>query len=124
MNSPEVQAKISAALEAAESGAASIASLKMQLDSYNSFYTGLQTYTAGVSAASAGASKLSSGASELYDGVCELTDGIFTTKKVLKRYSARQGRTLTVLHCATKQSSKPLKITKHSPEFPTTWMVR
>ena len=81
MNSPEVQAKISAALEAAESGAASIASLKMQLDSYNSFYTGLQTYTAGVSTASAGASKLSSGASELYDGVCELTDGIFTLKE-------------------------------------------
>lgn len=81
MNSPEVQAKISAALEAAESGAASIASLKMQLDSYNSFYTGLQTYTAGVSTASAGASKLSSGASELYGGVCELTDGIFTLKE-------------------------------------------
>ena len=67
--------------KAAESGAASIASLKMQLDSYNSFYTGLQTYTAGVSTASAGASKLSSGASELYGGVCELTDGIFTLKE-------------------------------------------
>ncbi len=81
MNSPEVQAKINAALETAASGAASIVSLKMQLDSYNTFYTGLRSYTAGVAEASNGAGKLSGGASELYSGVCELTDGIFTLQK-------------------------------------------
>lgn len=81
MSSPEVQAKINAAVEAAASGAASIVSLKMQLDSYNTFYTGLKTYTAGVATASSGASKLSAGASELYNGVCKLTEGIFTMQK-------------------------------------------
>ena len=53
----------------------------MQLDSYNTFYTGLRSYTAGVAEASNGAGKLSGGASELYSGVCELTDGIFTLQK-------------------------------------------
>lgn len=77
----EQQAKINAAVEAAASGAASIVSLKMQLDSYNTFYTGLKTYTAGVATASSGASKLSAGASELYNGVCKLTEGIFTMQK-------------------------------------------
>lgn len=87
MNSPEVQAQITAALEAAKSGAASISAAKEQLDSYNQFYLGLQTYTAGVASASSGAdslrdgaSALNDGASQVRDGMASLYDGILTLK--------------------------------------------
>lgn len=87
MNSAEVQAQITAALEKAKSGAASISALKEQLDSYNTFYKGLNKYTAGVSTAKAGADELSTGAvkfkagtTELYAGVSGLCDGILTLK--------------------------------------------
>lgn len=87
MNSPEVQAQITAALEKAKSGAASISALKEQLDSYNAFYTGLGQYTAGVDTAkegadqlSAGAGQLKTGTAQLYAGVNELYDGILTLK--------------------------------------------
>ena len=81
MASDEVQAQIAAAGE----GLKSIVALKASLDSYNTFYLGLKSYTAGVADAAAGAgtlkagtddlkdgtSQLSAGASELYDGVNE-----------------------------------------------------
>ncbi len=81
MASDEVQAQIAAAGE----GLQSIVALKASLDSYNTFYLGLKSYTAGVADAAAGAetlkagtddlkdgtSRLSAGASELYDGVNE-----------------------------------------------------
>ncbi len=81
MASEEVQAQIAAAGE----GLQSIVALKASLDSYNTFYLGLKSYTAGVADAAAGAgtlkagtddlkdgtSQLSAGASELYDGVNE-----------------------------------------------------
>ncbi len=86
MESEEVQAQIAAAAE----GVKAVAALKASLDDYNTFYMGLQTYTAGVSAAASGAGELkkgadelkdgtgqlSQGASELYDGVSELQNGI------------------------------------------------
>ncbi len=75
MNSAEVQGQITAALEAASSGAAAISALKGQLDNYNSFYTGLNQYTAGVASAKAGADKLSSGADKLKGGTGELSSG-------------------------------------------------
>lgn len=87
MNSVEVQGQITAALEQAKSGATSISALKEQLDSYNSFYIGLNQYTAGVASAkdgadalNAGASQLKSGTSELYAGMNELYNGILTLK--------------------------------------------
>ena len=81
MASDEVQAQIAAAGE----GLQSIVALKASLDSYNTFYLGLKSYTAGVADAAAGAetlkagtddlkagtSRLSAGASKLYDGVNE-----------------------------------------------------
>ncbi len=81
MASDEVRAQIAAAGE----GLQSIVALKASLDSYNTFYLGLKSYTAGVADAAAGAgtlkagtddlkdgtSQLSAGASELYDGVNE-----------------------------------------------------
>lgn len=70
---------------AAEEGAQSVAALKASLDSFNTFYVGLQTYTAGVSDAATGAGTLmagtddlKAGTSELYAGACELSDGITT----------------------------------------------
>ena len=85
MNSPEVQDQITAALEQASSGAASISALKSQLDGYYQFYVGLQTYTGGVDSAAAGAAKLQSGAaslqngaSSLYAGASQLADGTAT----------------------------------------------
>lgn len=85
MGSDEVQAQLAAAAE----GARSVTDLKTSLDSYNTFYLGLQSYTAGVDEAATGAetlkagtdelkagtSQLSDGASELYEGVLALKDG-------------------------------------------------
>ena len=71
MASDEVQSKLAAASE----GAKSIISLKTSLDSYNTFYLGLLTYTGGVASAADGADKLASGASDLKDGTAGLKDG-------------------------------------------------
>ncbi len=71
MASDEVQAKLAAASE----GAKSIISLKTSLDSYNTFYLGLLTYTDGVAAAANGASALAAGASDLKNGASRLKTG-------------------------------------------------
>lgn len=71
MASPEVQTQ----LDAAAQGLQAVTALKASLDSYNAFYTGLQTYTAGVGQAAAGAGELKSGAAELKSGAAQLTAG-------------------------------------------------
>ena len=71
MASDTVQSQISAASE----GAKSIISLKESLDSYNSFYLGLLTYTDGVASAANGAATLSSGTSDLKGGTAQLKEG-------------------------------------------------
>lgn len=68
MNSEKVRAQIDAATAQATAGA-------KQLDSYNTFYMGLQTYTAGVAEAAAGAVKLNKNMPDLIDGVKKLRDG-------------------------------------------------
>ena len=75
MNSEEVQSKIQEGLSAAKSGAAKLTELKAQLDSYNTFYTGLAQYTEGVSQAAGGAKQLSDGLNELGSGTEALADG-------------------------------------------------
>ncbi len=87
MGSSDVQDQISSALDQAASGLSSIAALKAQLDSYNTFYTGLIQYTSGVSTAQGGAEalrkgagKLASGAAQLYEGTCELYKGTVQLK--------------------------------------------
>ena len=64
-----------------------VSALKASLDSYNSFYQGLQQYTAGVSQAQAGAWELNtgigtlkSGADSLGVGAGQLYDGILTMR--------------------------------------------
>lgn len=78
MASDEVQSQLRAALTTAESGVQSIQALREQLDSYNTFYIGLQQYTAGVASAKAGADKLTSGAETLYNGTVPLSKGVGT----------------------------------------------
>ena len=71
MASDEVQKTLAAASE----GAKSLIALKSSLDSYNTFYLGLQTYTKGVSDAAAGAAALKSGSSDLKAGTQKLCSG-------------------------------------------------
>ena len=71
MASDAVQSQLSAASD----GAKSIISLESSLDSYNSFYLGLLTYTNGVASAANGAATLSSGASDLKSGTAQLKAG-------------------------------------------------
>ncbi len=91
MSGAEVQGKLSQA----SAGLQAITNLKASLDSYNSFYAGLQSYTAGVAQAAGGAGQIVSGAealkggveelrngsAKLYSGAGELCDGITTMKK-------------------------------------------
>lgn len=83
MASEEVLSQLAAASE----GAKSVIFLKTSLDSYRTFYLGLQTYTAGVSQAAAGAGELKAGTgelkagtSQLYAGAAQLFDGILSLK--------------------------------------------
>lgn len=85
--SDEVKSQIAAAKAQAKAGRESIAALIGQLDSYNTFYTGLDAYTEGVSKAkdgamsvSGGAVQLKNGSAALYSGIDTLCDGIFTLK--------------------------------------------
>lgn len=74
MSSDAVQAQLTAASE----GAQAIITLKASLDSYNTFYVGLQTYTAGVASAASGSAELYTGASDLQDGTESLKSGAST----------------------------------------------
>lgn len=74
-------------LAAASEGARKIIALKASLDSYQSFYIGLQNYTAGVAQAAAGSKELKdgtdslkAGSGQLYGGISQLSDGIGTMK--------------------------------------------
>ena len=75
MNSETVRAQTDAATAQASVGAKQLLALRQQLDSYNTFYVGLQTYTAGVAEAAAGAVKLNKNMPDLIDGVKKLRDG-------------------------------------------------
>ena len=73
--SDEVQAKIKEGLAQAEGGVQKLHDLKTQLDSYNTFYTGLAQYTEGVSAAADGAKQVKNGLNDLSTGTAALADG-------------------------------------------------
>lgn len=75
MASDDVQTKIARSLQQYQTTCATLTALKEQLDSYNTFHTGLITYTQGVASASAGAAKLNGSMSDLKEGVAALEDG-------------------------------------------------
>lgn len=86
LQSEEVQSQIRSAAEQASAGAQSIRSLKEQLDSYQSFYQGLLTYTAGVAQARDGAAQLQSSLPALTDGVTRLRDGSMELSDGLRQF--------------------------------------
>lgn len=104
MASPEIQSKLQAAAE----GAKAVIALKTSLDSYNSFYLGLLSYTSGVSTAAAGAQELLAGADALKDGTGALAGGMTELNNGLQ---TMQSKTPTLLDgiTALKDGSKALQ---------------
>ena len=68
MNSEQVQAQIAEAVERITAGRASLQVLKKQLDSYNTFYNGIISYTAGVDQANNGAMQILDGTNAVKSG--------------------------------------------------------
>jgi putative membrane protein len=75
MNSEEVQSQIQAGVVKAQAGRKLLQALKTQLDSYNTFYQGLLSYTAGVDQANEGAQQILAGTYTLKDGTGSLVSG-------------------------------------------------
>lgn len=75
MNSEEVQSQIQAGVAKAQAGRKLLQALKTQLDSYNTFYQGLLSYTAGVDQANEGAQQILAGTYTLKDGTGSLVSG-------------------------------------------------
>ncbi|MBR5091616.1 MAG: hypothetical protein IK093_19515 [Ruminiclostridium sp.] len=74
-NSKDVQDKIKAGLSEAKAGVKKLSDLKDQLDSYNTFYTGLAQYTEGVAQAADGAKQFNGGLEQLSSGTAALANG-------------------------------------------------
>lgn len=68
-------AKAPEQVAAATEGIVRLTTLKASLDSYNTFYTGVITYTAGVNECAEGAKALSAGAKNLSAGAADLATG-------------------------------------------------
>jgi len=75
MNSEEVLSQIKAGVAKAQAGRKLLQALKTQLDSYNTFYQGLLSYTAGVDQANEGAQQILAGTYTLKDGTSSLVSG-------------------------------------------------
>ena len=75
MNSEQVQTQISEGVQRAAGGKASLKALKQQLDSYNTFYNGILSYTAGVDQANSGAMQILNGTYAVKNGSGELANG-------------------------------------------------
>lgn len=75
MNSEEVKSQIQAGVVKAQAGRKLLQALKTQLDSYNTFYQGLLSYTAGVDQANEGAQQILAGTYTLKDGTGSLVTG-------------------------------------------------
>lgn len=73
MNSEEVQSQIQTGVAKAQ--AKLLQALKTQLDSYNTFYQGVLSYTAGVDQANEGAQQILAGTYTLKDGTSSLVSG-------------------------------------------------
>lgn len=84
MNSDTVKAQIEEGVTKGKSGASAISSLKKQLDSYNTFYQGVISYTSGVDSAKSGVDKLNSGTTQINKGAKSLASGTKSLKKGTK----------------------------------------
>lgn len=75
LNSAEVRAEINAGVEKGLAGRESLVTLKMQLDEYNKFYTGLNDYANGVGSIYGGVLTVKNGLPALTNGIAALRDG-------------------------------------------------
>ena len=75
LNSAEVRAEINAGVEKGLAGRESLVTLKMQLDEYNKFYTGLNDYANGVGSIYGGILTVKNGLPALTNGIAALRDG-------------------------------------------------
>ena len=75
MNSDQVQTQINDGVQKAAAGRTALQNLKQQLDSYNTFYNGIVSYTAGVDEANSGAKQILDGTAALKTGTGELVTG-------------------------------------------------
>ena len=76
-------------LAAAKEKAAPLTALKTQLDSYNTFHTGLVAYTQGAASAAEGAQQLSDNMPALQSGIQQLKEGAFSLKAGLTLFNAQ-----------------------------------
>lgn len=75
MNSEQVKEQISEGVQRITAGRASLQALKKQLDSYNTFYNGIISYTSGVDQANSGAAQILDGTNTVKNGSGELASG-------------------------------------------------
>lgn len=75
MKSEQVQTQINEGVQRITAGRASLQALKKQLDSYNTFYNGIISYTAGVDKANSGALQILNGTNTVKSGSGKLASG-------------------------------------------------
>lgn len=95
--SDEVQKQIAAKKDQADAARQSLTVLKTQLDNYQTFYTGLTTYTQGVASASEGAAALRDNLPALSDGIAQLLSGAETLRDGLATFNSDGVEQLTGL---------------------------
>lgn len=113
-NSKDVQDKIKAGLSTAKEGVAKLHDLKTQLDSYNTFYTGLAQYTDGVAQAADGAKQVKDGLGELNTGTGALADG---TQKLYDGISELDGKVPALIDGITQLSDGSGELADGCREF-------
>ncbi len=86
--SDDVQKQIAAKKDQADAARQSLTALKAQLDNYQTFYTGLTTYTQGVASASEGAAALRDNLPALSDGIAQLLSGAETLRDGLATFNS------------------------------------
>lgn len=75
LTSDDVQKQIQQSVSQYQATCAALEALKVQLDSYNSFHTGLVSYTQGAAAAATGAATLKDSVPAMQDGIAQLLEG-------------------------------------------------
>lgn len=75
LTSDDVQKQIQQSVSQYQATCAALEALKAQLDSYNSFHTGLVAYTQGAAAAATGAATLKDSVPAMQDGIAQLLEG-------------------------------------------------
>ena len=86
MESNDVQKQIEQSVQQYQATCASLTALKEQLDSYNTFHTGLTAYTEGAASAAEGAAQLKDNLPALQEGIDKLQEGALALKDGLTTF--------------------------------------